>query len=192
VTTTVPEQRPASPGVPPLEIHRSPRRRRTASAAVREGTIVVRLPAGLDRAEEERMIATLVGRTTGKARAARRGGDAALTRRADALAERYLDGVTAREVRWSDRMERLHGSCTSSDGRIRISSRLARHPDEVLDLVLVHELAHLQEPNHGPRFQRLLDRYPHRAYAEGYLAGFGAGWLAASTPGTLPPLTDPV
>ena len=35
--------------------------------------------------------------------------------------------------------------------------RLALYPPECLEYVVVHELAHLREPNHGPRFHALLD-----------------------------------
>jgi predicted metal-dependent hydrolase len=165
--------------VPPLEIHRSHRRRRSASAAPRDGVIVVRLPAGLPSAEEERMVADLVRRVTGAARARTRGGDAELERRAAALADRYLDGVRPTSVRWSARMRRRYGSCTPAEASIRISRELASAPAYVLDHVLVHELAHLQEPGHGPPFRALVERYPDAARATGWLEGYTAGRLAA-------------
>jgi len=50
----------------------------------------------------------------------------------------------------------------------------------VVDYVLVHELAHLIEIGHGPRFYRLVDAYPKAERARGYLLGAvaGAGWAA--------------
>ena len=39
----------------------------------------------------------------------------------------------------------------------------------VLDYVIVHELAHLREAGHGPRFQALVDRYPRAERARGFL-----------------------
>ena len=42
---------------------------------------------------------------------------------------------------------------------IRFSLALARRPLVCLDYVLLHELAHLQVPNHGNEFTALLDRY---------------------------------
>jgi predicted metal-dependent hydrolase len=39
---------------------------------------------------------------------------------------------------------------------------------------LLHELAHLIEPGHGPRFWRLVDRYPRTERARGYLDGISA------------------
>ena len=142
---------------------------------------MVRLPAGLPAAEEEQLIVRLVGRVTGATQAAARGGDAQLQRRADALADRYLDGVRATSVRWSGRMRRRWGSCTPATGEIRIARTLASAPDRVLDHVLLHELVHLQVPDHSTAFHDLLDRWPHRGWAEGWLAGFRAGQVAAGT-----------
>jgi predicted metal-dependent hydrolase len=176
------EHRAGAAGVPPLEIHRSPRRRRSASAAPRDGVVVVRLPAGLPSAEEERLVTSLVRKVTGASRARARGGDAALERRAGELADRYLDGVRARSVRWSGRMQRRFGSCTPAEGTIRISRELASAPAYVLDHVLVHELAHLQVPGHGAAFHALVERHPHAARATGWLEGYTAGRLAAATP----------
>ena len=43
------------------------------------------------------------------------------------------------------------GSCTH-DGRIRLNWRLVHFALPVIDYVVAHELAHLKELNHGPRF----------------------------------------
>ncbi len=166
--------------MPPLEIHRSPRRSRSASAAARDGVVVVRLPAGLPADEEERIVAGLVRKVTGASRAAARGGDAALERRAAELADRYLDGVRPSSVRWSGRMQRRYGSCSPTARTIRISRELASAPTYVLDHVLVHELAHLVVADHGPRFHELVARHPDAARATGWLEGYTAGRLAAS------------
>jgi len=172
------EHRPAEGGRPPLEIHRSFRRTRSGHAAGRDGRVVLRLPAGLDPAEEAAMIDTLLDKVLRARARAERGGDAALEARAATLADRYLDGIRPTSVRWSPRMRHQHGSCTVATGAIRISDRLAVHPDYVLDYVLVHELAHLQVRAHDARFHALVDRYPEVARAQGYLAGYQAGRLA--------------
>ena len=54
---------------------------------------------------------------------------------------------------------------------IRLSDRLQGMPGWVIDYVLLHELAHLIEPNHSARFWALLDPYPHTVRAKGFLEG---------------------
>lgn len=48
------------------------------------------------------------------------------------------------------------GSC-SSDGNINISTRILFAPSEVIDYVIIHELAHIIEPNHSEDFWRLVE-----------------------------------
>lgn len=52
-------------------------------------------------------------------------------------------GLTSAVTRW--------GSCTA-DGKIRLNWRLLHFPMTMIDYVAAHELAHLKEMNHGPRF----------------------------------------
>jgi predicted metal-dependent hydrolase len=49
------------------------------------------------------------------------------------------------------------GSC-SSKGALSFNWRLVLAPHDVLDYVVVHEVCHLVEPNHGPAFWRLVQR----------------------------------
>ena len=67
------------------------------------------------------------------------------------------------------------GSCTLATREIRISSRLRAVPPWVLDAVIVHELAHLVEPNHSPRFRQLEEHYPRKHDAELFLDGYHLG-----------------
>ncbi len=88
--------------------------------------------------------------------------------RARALARTY-GFPRPRKVEWSDRQQGRWGSCTPGEGSIRVSSRLAAFPTWVLDYVLVHELAHLEHPNHGPEFHAAVARYPRAERAIGFL-----------------------
>ncbi len=72
-------------------------------------------------------------------------------------------------VRWVDNMRHRWGSCTPEDGSIRVSARLAAFPSFVLDYVLVHELAHLVVPSHGPAHDALVDGFPQAERARGFL-----------------------
>ncbi len=59
-------------------------------------------------------------------------------------------GVAHRALRLSSAKTRW-GSC-SADGRILLNWRLIHFPLASIDYVVAHELAHLKEMNHGPRF----------------------------------------
>ena len=48
------------------------------------------------------------------------------------------------------------GSC-SSKGNINLNLRLVRLPAELQDYVMLHELCHLRQMNHGPEFHALLE-----------------------------------
>jgi predicted metal-dependent hydrolase len=167
---------PTQPGnEPDVEVRRSTRRRRTVSA-YREGKrVIVLIPAGFTAAEEREWVARMVARVTGTTKARRRGGDTELGRRARDLSERYLDGrAEPAAVRWVPAMRTRWASCTPADSTIRLSRALQDMPVWVQDYVLLHELAHLIEAGHGPRFWRLLERYPRTERARGYLDGVSA------------------
>lgn len=77
-------------------------------------------------------------------------------------------GVTARAVRLKDTRSRW-GSC-APDGTLAFSWRLVMAPGWVLDYVVAHEVAHLSEMNHSPRFWALVERLtPHREAAVEWL-----------------------
>ncbi len=50
------------------------------------------------------------------------------------------------------------GSCSGSDS-ICFSWRLMEYPDEAIDYVVVHELAHIAHKDHGPRFWALVEKH---------------------------------
>lgn len=166
-------------GGQPVEVRRSARRRRTVSAYRDGDRTVVLLPARMSRAEEQRWVSTMLDRLAARERR-RQPGDAALLERARALAGRYLDRpVEPVSVRWVTNQAARWGSCTVEDRSIRLSARLQTMPDWVVDYVLLHELAHLVEPGHGPRFWALLESHPRTERARGYLQGVAATATAA-------------
>ncbi len=157
-----------------VEIRSSTRRRKTAAAYWQGDRIVVVLPSRLSAADRAEMVESLVARVLSH-RPHATTSDETLGERAAMLAGAYLDGVRPTSVRWVTNQQRRWASCTPSTGEIRVSERLRPVPDWVLDAVLVHELAHLIEVGHSPRFRNLADRYPRMADADVFLEGFHLG-----------------
>jgi predicted metal-dependent hydrolase len=62
-------------------------------------------------------------------------------------------GRKAKAIRFKDTTSRW-GSCTS-DGNLSFSWRIMMAPAPVIDYLVAHEVAHLKEMNHGPKFWKL-------------------------------------
>jgi predicted metal-dependent hydrolase len=101
-----------------------------------------------------------------------------LKREARALCEaRALDygarlGVLPSRITMRDTASRW-GSC-SANRAISFSWRLIFAPDSVRDYVVAHEVAHLREMNHGPRFWKLVEKlHPDFQAAQEWLRTHG-------------------
>jgi predicted metal-dependent hydrolase len=165
-----------------VHVTRSARRTRTLSARLVGDRLQVSIPATLSEADERRFVERMVERFSARKqrRALNRPGE--LLGRARELSDRYFGGaLRPSNVEYVTNQNSLHGSCSVRTGRIRLSHRLAAMPHWVRDYVLVHELAHLKEPNHSPRFWALVNRFPLAERARGYLMGAG---LEAPTEGS--------
>ena len=159
---------------PEVEVRVSKRRKKTAGAHWEGERIVVVVPTHLRGADLDEMVEALSTRLL-RHRPNLHASDEELERKAVALGQRYLEGITPSSIRWSSNQSKRWGSCTLSTREIRISDRLRVAPEWVLDAVIVHELAHLVEPNHSPRFRQLEARYPRKDEADTYLAGYALG-----------------
>ncbi|MBI3285686.1 MAG: M48 family metallopeptidase [Burkholderiales bacterium] len=102
------------------------------------GELIVSLPAGAGEQQlKDRVQAWLQGE-------AKRIFHERLPLFADKLGVRYHSmALSAASTRW--------GSCTSQ-GKIRLNWRLIHFSPVIIDYVIAHELAHLREMNHSPRF----------------------------------------
>ncbi|MDZ4852283.1 MAG: SprT family zinc-dependent metalloprotease [Pirellulaceae bacterium] len=57
------------------------------------------------------------------------------------------------------RMKTKWGSCNHIAGHIRLNTELVKKPKDLLEYVIVHEMAHLLEPTHSDRFVAILDKH---------------------------------
>ncbi|MCA9992084.1 MAG: M48 family metallopeptidase [Ardenticatenaceae bacterium] len=157
----------------PVEIIRSDRRRKSVSARLVGGKLVVRAPAGMSDADLAPIIANLRQRLARRTRPVPQS-DETLQTRTQELNRQYFNGrLHWRSIRYVTNQQKRFGSCTPATGTIRISHRLAAMPAWVRDYVIIHELAHLEQANHGPRFWALVNRYPLAERARGYLMASG-------------------
>jgi predicted metal-dependent hydrolase len=91
----------------------------------------------------------------------------------EAASRRYANklGVSIRRVSVRDQTSRW-GSCSTS-GVLSYSWRLILAPPYVLDYLAAHEVAHLKEMNHSPRFWRLVESLCSVRRSKAWLEAYG-------------------
>lgn len=68
--------------------------------------------------------------------------------------------MSVKTLEWRVRkMKTKWGTCNIRDKRIWLSLELAKKPMHAVEYVVVHELTHLLERGHGPRFKSLMDGF---------------------------------
>ena len=159
---------------PEVEIRASSKRKKTGTAHWSGSRIVVQIPARVRGRERRVFVDELVERLLTQ-RPQNAGGDAALEERARVLADTYNDAITPASVRWVKNQQARWASCSPASREIRVSSRLRQCPEWVIDAVLVHELAHLQEADHSAKFYEIANRHPRQNDSELYLDGYALG-----------------
>jgi predicted metal-dependent hydrolase len=88
--------------------------------------------------------------------------------------QHYADKMQCRFTKLTLRDQQSRWGSCSADGALSYSWRLVLAPPFVLDYVAAHEVAHLREMNHGPRFWRLvLTHCPHTREAKRWLKAQG-------------------
>ncbi|ATG52466.1 metal-dependent hydrolase [Brachybacterium vulturis] len=173
-------------------VRRSARRRRTVSISRRDGDLLIAIPATFSARQERQWVTKMVDQLVSKEarRAPARRSDDALLRMAREVSELHLGGrAHPSSVTWSSRQNQRWGSCTPTDGTIRLSHQLQGMPDYVVRSVMMHELVHLLVPGHGPEFRALMANYPLAEKAQGFLDG--VSW-SKNLPGSGPEADDGV
>ncbi|MCB8943173.1 MAG: M48 family metallopeptidase [Ardenticatenaceae bacterium] len=153
----------------PIKVIRSEKRAKTVNAELKNGVLVIRAPAKMSDEELQPVISKLQTRLQKRVNPPPET-DEKLQKRAQELNRKFFNGrLHWQSIRYVTNQNKRYGSCTPSLGTIRLNHRLAEMPAWVRDYVIVHELAHLLEGNHGPKFWQLVNRYPLTERARGYL-----------------------
>ena len=157
-----------------VKIKYSNKRLRTVGARLINGSLLVNAPAVMPRERLDKIIDNF------KVRFERRKLKEELNRKrplieiAAKLNDRYFNGkLKIKSIEYSTGQNSRFGRCNHRDAAIRISHRLSRMPEWVRDCVIIHEMAHLIEPNHGPAFWNIVSRYELAERAKGYLMAVG-------------------
>lgn len=120
---------------------------KTHSAKLRNGIIYLKLAKGASASGLQKSIKTLLSRVISS------DFKPFITRRVLELNQLYFQkDIKSVNLKYN---QSNWGSC-SSKGNINLSSRLLFAPESVIDYVIIHELAHLLEMNHSPRFWKLV------------------------------------
>jgi predicted metal-dependent hydrolase len=83
-----------------------------------------------------------------------------LQRRLDALVPEWEERLGVRTTRIRIRaMKRKWGACRTRTGDVVFNRSLAAEPPRAIEYLVLHELAHLIESSHGPRFQAILTEH---------------------------------
>ena len=123
--------------------------KKNSSATLTGSTIQLFISDNLSKEEKNKHISTLISRCVGSKRLVK------LQRKINELNKKHFNQKINKiffkynKSNW--------GSCSRA-GNINISTRLLFAPDDVLEYVCIHELAHLLEHNHSKKFWMLVEK----------------------------------
>ena len=157
-------------------------RRRTAALQVtREGHVIVRAPLGMPDAEIRRLVrehGVWIDRARQRQAARQQAHPEPTAEEAAGLRERARAEIPPKVARYAAQMgvrptavritsaKTRFGSCSAKNS-LNFSWRLMQYPEEAVDYVVVHELAHIRHHNHSRAFyeeiERILPDYRRRA-----------------------------
>ncbi len=153
-----------------IKIVRSLRRRRSVSARLIGDALLVRAPVLISQERLDKIVAAFQLKFTRQKLKTRLDQEKNLWDLARSLNKQYFKNqlkITSLEYA-TDQNSRL-GCCNYLRGRIRISHKIGFLPAWVRKYVLLHEMAHLIQPNHSRAFWEIVYRYRLAERARGFL-----------------------
>ena len=153
-----------------IKIIRSDNRRKTISARLVKNTMLVHAPSSISDAELKKIIDKLKRRLYRRKIKNELDKTQGLTVAADRLNKEYFNNkLKIISITYSANQDKIFGCCNYRTKEIHISHQLIQMPCWVRDYVIVHEMAHLIEPNHSKAFWDIVYRYRLTERARGYL-----------------------
>jgi len=157
-----------------VKIIRSQRRKRTVSARLSKDTLLVNAPLMLSQARLDKIIAGFKVKFENKKLKEELEIKQSLVDIAARLNEKYFGNqLKISSIEYVTGQSRKFGCCNYRSANIRISHRIGLMPVWVRDYVVIHEMAHLIEPNHSRAFWDIVSRYKLAERARGFLLASG-------------------
>ncbi len=158
-----------------VKITRSHRRKRTVSARLVKDLLMVSAPYLLSQERLDNIV------TDFKLKFERKRLKEDLDKKQDLLDivanlnKKYFGNkLRINSVEYVTNQNSKFGCCNYRSADIRISHKIGLMPGWVRNYVLIHEMAHLIEPNHSKLFWDIVSRYKLAERARGYLMATGA------------------
>ncbi|MDI6788097.1 MAG: M48 family metallopeptidase, partial [Planctomycetota bacterium] len=156
-------------------IIRSEKRKRGVSGRLIGDTMIVRAPPDMPEAKLQEVIENFKKRFEKRKLKKQLNRQDNLMNICQRLKDEYFfyDGIEVKSIDYSTNQTTRWGVCNSRNKTILISHRLSEMPKWVRDYVIIHEMAHILEPNHSKNFWRIVKRYKLSERARGYLIAKG-------------------
>ncbi|PKM99112.1 MAG: metal-dependent hydrolase [Elusimicrobia bacterium HGW-Elusimicrobia-2] len=157
-----------------VKIIRSGKRERTIGARLEGDIMYVNAPADMPEKELEKVIKNFQRRFERKKLKKELNKDDDLINIFKRLNEKYFEGkIKLSSIEYVTNQNCKFGSCSYKSGKIRIAHSIARMPEWVRSYAVMHEIAHIIEPNHSRSFWDIVNRYKLTERARGYLIAKG-------------------
>lgn len=157
-----------------VKIIRSRRRLRTVSARLAHDTLLISAPLVLSQKRLEKIVTAFKTKFQNKKLKEELDKSENLYEVAGRLNKKYFSNkLKINSLEYATGQNCKFGCCNFKDANIRISHKLGLMPKWVRDYVIVHEMAHLIEPNHSKAFWAIVSRYKRTERARGYLMAAG-------------------
>jgi len=166
-----------------VKIIRSKRRLRTVSARMSKDILLVQAPERLALEQLDKIVGQFKIKFEKKLIKTELDKTRDLVDRANKINAKYFaNKLKLDQIEYVTDQNSKFGCCNWRSARIRISHKIGLMPGWVRDYVVLHEMAHLVEPNHDKAFWEIVSRYRLAERARGYLMAVAHNISGSSGP----------
>ncbi len=157
-----------------VEVKRSKKRKKTISARLDGDTMYIYAPVDIQEKELHKIINNFKKRFSRRNLKRELNKEQNLRDMFNKLNKKYFDEqIKVKSIEYVTNQKSKYGCCNYKKKTIRISHYLSQMPDWVRDYIIIHEMAHILEPNHSKAFWDIVYRYKLAERARGFLIAKG-------------------